>query len=364
MERNHAPRRHVLLLMLAPLLLLAGVIALFAVTGGAGLNVRPAAPNEAIEFERTVLRPGVIELHIRNASAEEVTISQVNVNDAIWPFTVAPSHEVPRLGAAVLVVEYPWVQGEPYRITLFSGNAIAFSTDVVAATTTATVSAGTLVSFTLIGVYVGIVPVLLGMAWLPALRRLGRRAMLVLMAATVGLLIYLGIDTTVEAIEQAGALEGPLQGFGIAGIGLVGTVLLLDALSRRQMTTERSDTDRRMTLATLIAVGIGLHNLGEGLAIGAAYSVGAAARRLSGDRLHHPEPHGGPGDRRAPDQGATLPAGAGHAGGPRRRSGHPRHVDRRTGFRPGPVRIVPGHRLRSGVPGGLPDREEPRLASR
>jgi len=270
------PRERLLIVLLVPLLLLAGVVALFASTGGAGLNVQPAAPNEAIQFERRVLRPGVIELHIRNASADEVTISQLNVNDGIWPFTVAPSSEIPRLGTAVLTIEYPWVHGEPYRMTLFSSNSIAFSTDIGAAATTATVSGATLVSFTLIGIYVGIVPVLLGMAWLPALRRLGRRAVLLLMAATVGLLIYLGIDTLTEAIEQAGSLAGPLQGIGIAAIGLVGTVLLLDAVSRRQMMTERSEPERRITLATLIAAGIGLHNLGEGLAIGAAYSVGAA----------------------------------------------------------------------------------------
>ena len=263
--------------VLAPLLLLAGVVALVALTGGTGIDVRPAAPSETIQFERTVLRPGVIELHLRNASPDAVTISQINVNDAIWPFTIEPSAEISRLGTAVLTVEYPWVQGEPYRVTLFSANAIAFSTEIPAAATTSTVSTATLVRFTLIGIYVGIVPVLLGMAWLPVLRRLGRRAMLFLMAATVGLLIFLGIDTTVEAIEQAGTIEGPLQGFGIAGIGLVGTVLLLDALARRQMGVERTDAQRRMMLATLIAMGIGLHNLGEGLAIGAAYSVGAAA---------------------------------------------------------------------------------------
>lgn len=276
-QQHGMSRRNLIPLLLVPILLLAGVIALFAFTGGAGLNVRPAAPAEAVHFDKTVLRPGVIELHIRSTSPNEVTISQINVNDAIWPFTISPSATMPRLGTAVVTLDYPWVQGEPYQIKLFSSNSIAFSTEVGAAATTATISASTLLSFTLIGIYVGILPVLLGMVWLPALRSLGRRAMLLLMAATVGLLVYLGIDTLTEAIEQAGALGGPLQGFGIAGIGLVGTVFLLDAISRRQLMTERSETQRRMTLATLIAVGIGLHNLGEGLAIGAAYSVGAAA---------------------------------------------------------------------------------------
>ena len=63
---------------------------------------------------------------------------------------------------------------------------------------------------------------------------------------------------------------------GLVGIGMVGTFLVLDAISRRQMSVGRSDSEQRLTTATMIASGIGLHNLGEGLAIGAAYSVGAA----------------------------------------------------------------------------------------
>jgi zinc transporter ZupT len=275
-ERESMSRQSFLVLLFTPILLLAAVIALFAYTGGAGLNAQPAAPQEAIQFENTVLRPGIIELHTRNTSANDVTISQVSINDAIWPFRISPDAQIPRLGTAVVALDYHWVEGEPYTVTLFSANAIAFSTEIGAATTTSTPSWATLLSFTLIGVYVGVLPVLLGMLWLPAMRRLGRRAMLLLMAATVGLLVYLGIDTASEAIEQAGSLDGPIQGFGIAGIGLVGTVLLLDAISRRQLAT--GDGARRgMTLAMLIAVGIGLHNLGEGLAIGAAYRTGVAA---------------------------------------------------------------------------------------
>jgi ZIP family zinc transporter len=145
------------------------------------------------------------------------------------------------------------------------------------ATETATASGKTLWSFTLIGIYVGIIPVLLGMFWLPALRQLGPRTMLFLMAATVGLLIFLGIDATSEGLELGGQLGGPFQGVGLMGIGIVATFLLLDAIGRRQMGIGRSAAGQRLSLATTIAVGIGLHNLGEGLAIGAAYSVGAAA---------------------------------------------------------------------------------------
>lgn len=265
-----------LALALAPLVLLAGVITLFVLTRGAGLNVTPAAPIETVQFGRTILRPGQIELHLRNTSPEAITLSQVNINDAIWPYAVTPGREIPRLGSAVVTLDYSWVEGEPYEITVLSGNSILLTTSIPVATTTAGASAGTLWSFTLIGFYVGIIPVILGMFWLPVLGQLGARGMLFLMAATVGLLLFLGIDATTEALEIAGELSGSFQGVGIVGIGIAGTWLLLDAISRRQRSVERNEPGRRMALATVIAVGMGLHNLGEGLAIGAAYAVGAA----------------------------------------------------------------------------------------
>lgn len=265
-----------LALFLVPILLLAGMIALFVATNGAGLNVKPAAPTETLQFDRTILRPGQIEVQVRNTSPQALTIAQVRINDAIWPFTLSPNHSVPRLGKAVVTLDYPWVRGEAYELSLFSGNAIAQKTSIAVAATTATASAATLGSFTLIGLYVGIIPVFLGMFWFPALKQLGRRAMIFLMAITAGLLIYLGIDATNEALELGGKLGGAFQGVGLVGIGIVATFLLLDAISRRQLGVGRSEGAQRMTLASMIAVGIGLHNLGEGLAIGAAYTVGAA----------------------------------------------------------------------------------------
>lgn len=262
--------------ILLPLLLLAGVIALFVYSKGAGLNVTPAAPIETVQFGRTILRPGYIELRLRNTSPQSITVAQVSINEAIWPFAISPGPTIPRLGSATVTLDYPWVQAEAYEITLHSGNSIAFSTSIPVATTTAGVSARTLWSFSLIGIYVGIVPVVLGMFWLPVLARLGPRGMTFLMSATVGLLLYLGIDATTEAFEVAGELGAPFQGAGIVGIGIVGTILLLEAVSRHR-SAAGGEAGQRTSLAMMIAVGIGLHNLGEGLAIGAAYAVGAAA---------------------------------------------------------------------------------------
>jgi zinc transporter ZupT len=266
-----------LLLFVAPIILLLGVIALFLYTNGAGLNVEPAAPIETLQFEQTILKPGVIELHVRNTSPQPITLAQVIINDAVWQFTALPGKEVPRLGQAIVTLKYPWVQASAYTIVIFSSNSIAFHTEIPVASLTATVANETLISFTLIGLYVGVIPVFLGMFWFPALRRLGARALMFLMAITAGLLVYLGIDATSEALEIAAELGGAFQGVGLVGIGIVATFLLLDAISRRQVGVGRGESAQRLTIAFMIAVGIGLHNLGEGLAIGAAYSVGAAA---------------------------------------------------------------------------------------
>jgi len=275
---NESRRNPVATLLLAalPMALLAGVILLFLETGGAGLNVEPAAPQETLVFERQVLTPGLIELHVRNTSPREITIAQVDVRDAFVPFRVNPAPAIPRLGRAVVSIPYPWVEAEAYSIRLFTANSVPFDTTIDVATQTRSADARTLVSFTLVGLYVGVLPVFLGMFWLPVLRRLGRRAFLWLMALTVGLLLFLGIDATSEALESAVGLGGPLQGVGLVGLGILVTILLLYAVGRARSAKSGDGPQPRTTVAAMIALGIGLHNLGEGLAIGAAFSIGAA----------------------------------------------------------------------------------------
>jgi zinc transporter ZupT len=263
------------LLLILPLVALGGVIFLFITTGG-GLSLVPPAPVEAINFERTVLSPGSIDLYLRNSSPDEVRIAQVIINDAVWPFEIS-ENPVPRLGRARVHLDYNWTFGESYALTLFSSNALPFVVDIPVAFTTPQPQARTFLSFTLIGLYVGVIPIYLGLFWFPALRRLERRWMTFLLAITAGLLIFLGLDTLTEAIEQSANIPGPFQGIGLIGIGALGTFFLLDAISRRQGAIGRSESEQRLSLAFMIALGIGLHNLGEGLAIGAAFNVGEIA---------------------------------------------------------------------------------------
>ncbi|MEW6406672.1 MAG: metal transporter [Chloroflexota bacterium] len=265
-----------LILLLIPVILLAGVIALFLSTGG-GLSLESPAPVENMDVEKYVLERNEINIHIRNTGPEELSIATVIINDAIMPFTVTPSKDIPRLGRAEIHVNYAWSEGEAYGVTIFTSNAVPFAVDIPVAFETPQPAASTFWAFTLIGIYVGVIPVFLGIFWFPALRQLGRRAMTFLMAATAGLLVFLGLDTLAEAFEFAAEVPSAFQGIGLIGIGSVGTFLLLDAISRRQTSITGNEADRRLAIAFMIAVGIGFHNLGEGLAIGAAYNVGEIA---------------------------------------------------------------------------------------
>lgn len=265
-----------LVLLLIPIILLVGVIVLFLSTGG-GLDLQSAAPVEELSIERYTLERNEIELHVRNTGPDEINVAQVVINEAIMPFTITPNTNIPRLGRALIHINYPWTYGEAYAINIFTSNAIGFGVEIPVAFETPQPSAATFWGFTLIGLYVGVIPVFLGIFWFPALRTLGRRTMTFLMAATAGLLIFLGLDTLAEALEFAAEVPSAFQGIGLIGIGAVATFLLLDAISKRQTEITGGESERRLAIALMIAIGIGFHNLGEGLAIGAAYNVGEIA---------------------------------------------------------------------------------------
>jgi len=261
------------ILLLVPIVLLAGVIAIFLSTGG-GLDLESPAPIETLDIERHNLDHNSIELLVRNTGPEELTIASVIINDAVMPFEVSPAATIPRLGNASIHVNYAWSYGEAYAIKILTSNAVPFETEIPVAFVTPQPSSTTFWGFTLIGLYVGVIPVFLGIFWFPALRQLGRRTMTFLMAATAGLLIFLGLDTLAEALEFAAEVPSSFQGIGLIGIGAVATFMLLEAISKKQTETTGTESNRRLSIAFIIAVGIGFHNLGEGLAIGAAYNVG------------------------------------------------------------------------------------------
>lgn len=264
---------------LLPLLLVLGAIGAFVALDGPGLGDRPGPPAEELVVEKTVLKPGAIELTVRNDGPDAVQIAQVQVNDAYAQFDGA-AEPVGRLETAKVRVQQPWVEGEAYEVVLLTstGGTIAHAIDVAVPTPEEDGSFFALMA--LLGIYVGVIPVALGMLWLPWIRRIPAGVFRVVMAVTVGLLVFLAIDATLEGFEQASKGSQAFGGGALVLIGAVVAYLLLSGVSTWLSTRRaaaRAAGASAQSLATLVAVGIGLHNLGEGVAIGSAYSSGALA---------------------------------------------------------------------------------------
>jgi zinc transporter, ZIP family len=267
------------LLGIAPLLLIVVAVGTFVALGAPGLGERNGPPVEELAVERTILRPGEIELVVRNDGPDPVTVSQVMVNDAFANFA-ADHREAGRLGSETIKVVYPWIEGQAYDVALMTATGATIDHQIPVAAETPDADAGFFGLMALLGLYVGVIPVALGMLWMPALRRAGPAVVRLLMAVTVGLLGFLAIDAALEGIETAS--DGP-QVFGGAALVVLGaavaylTLAGIDAWLRSRRDASRSAGVPAGRLALLVAVGIGLHNLGEGLAIGSAYAIGALA---------------------------------------------------------------------------------------
>lgn len=258
-------------LALVPLALLAGVLVLIAQVGFPGASP-DALPVEDVAFERLVVEEGAFRATLRNVGPEEAEIAQVFVNDMLVAWTLEPAGAIPRLRTATLVVPFDWVEGEPYEIAVLTTNSIKFTGGTEAAFASPQPDAKSFGVLALLGLYVGAIPVLLGLLWRPLLARAKETTLNVALGITVGLLLFLAADALVEGLEISDLLPGPLGGPFLLVAGALGAFALLEVAGRR---SGRAGTP--LALATLVALGIGLHNLAEGLAIGGAFALGEVA---------------------------------------------------------------------------------------
>ncbi|HRQ42601.1 MAG TPA: metal transporter [Chloroflexota bacterium] len=259
-------------LAIFPLALLIALIILFFLLNPLAFFTGAFPPLETLTVQR-VLFPenGRIQLSVINGGPDPVTIAQVLVDDAYWNYEITPDNTLGRLQQATIDLNYPWVDGEPLSIVLITATGVTFEAEIDVAVQSPQTSAATFIAYGLLGIYVGVIPVALGMLWYPFMRRVDRKWVNAFLALTIGLLVFLFVDTVLEALEIAGELPGVFQGVPVVVFGTLFALGVLLAVSQRR------GGGSPLAIATFMALGIGLHNLGEGLAIGAAFATGAAA---------------------------------------------------------------------------------------
>ena len=261
---------------LVPLALLGLALFLFTSLNPTSAFQEQFPPVEELTIERISFDSAGVHVAIVNGGPEPVTIAQVTVDEAVWNFDVDPNPTVDRLGRATVNIPYPWVDGDPLAVALISSSGVIFAKDVGVAALSPQVRGPLLGTFALLGAYVGVIPVFIGLIWFPFLRRLSVRWLNFFLSLTIGLLLFIGVDSVEEAFENAEGVAGAFQGVGLAAVGFILAFLVISVVDRWRRDQNQSGV-AALTLVYSVSVGIGLHNLGEGLAIGAAYASGAIA---------------------------------------------------------------------------------------
>jgi len=256
-----------------PVLLLALAVGAVVSSGSSLVDLVGTNPPPADEFDirRVEFSPGEIRITVRNPQPDDLTIANVNVDDAIVPYTVDGPTELGRLRSSTIVVPFDWVENDPITVGVTSSTGIETVEEIPAAIATPEPSVEGFFGYALIGALVGVLPVALGLLWLPALRQASAAWLSVFMAFTAGLLVFLGFDALFEAFELQALLPSALGGTGLVLLGVALSFLGMTALAAR---LSRGSAATGFALALLIAIGIGIHNFGEGLAIGASFALG------------------------------------------------------------------------------------------
>ena len=254
-------------------------LALLALLIGGFLTLRPldrltegTPAIETLGVERVALGPEGISVWVRAGGSAPLSIAQVQVDGAYWEFEQSPPGPLSRLEAARIDLPYPWVEGETHHLRFVTSTGVSFDHTIEVALPTPVLSTVDLLAYGMVGLFVGVVPVVLGMMFYPVMRGAPRRGLEFVLALTVGLLAFLLVDTLEEGLEIAAGAASTLQASALVWLGALITFLALIVVGRRG-----GRAPQGVALATFIALGIGLHNLGEGLAIGASFATGAAA---------------------------------------------------------------------------------------
>lgn len=257
---------------LVPLVLLALLAGVFWTLRPLDRLTSNVPPIEDLVVERTALGPDGLSLWVRAGGSAPLAIAQIQVDGAYWQFEQTPPGPLSRLEAARIDIPYPWVEGETHHLVFVTSTGVSFEHTIAVALPTPALSAADFFAYGMVGLFVGVVPVALGLMFYPALRGAGRGVLEFVLALTVGLLVFLLVDTLKEGLEVAAGAASGLQASAVVWLAALLTFVALLVVGRRG---GRAPTG--VALAAFIALGIGLHNLGEGLVIGASFATGEAA---------------------------------------------------------------------------------------
>ena len=298
-NKKKTSRKKMIVIALIPFIVLSGMLVFLL---GPGMSILNAGiPLPEITIEKIEFQNDKIVAFIRNTGPEEIEVAQADINDRIIPAAIEPSKSLSRLAEAKVIVPFPWNAGVPYEVGVTISDGTRFSKSVEAAALAPTPNIEQASYFAIIGIYVGVIPVLIGLLWFPFIKRLSMNKYKFFLSLTAGLLVFLGIDALVESNEIvaeniAGAFNGQVL---IAMITIISFLVLLytsEKLVERAKLKSVANTSKSslvssftkdpqkqqqlakpFAIAMMIAIGIGLHNFGEGLAIGAAVLLGKVA---------------------------------------------------------------------------------------
>ena len=262
---------------IAPIVLLAVVIAFLLGPASTFLQFGVVLPE--VSIEKVEFIENEIQATVRNTGPIDVSVALADVNDRIQPAAIEPDSSLKRFETALVRIPFDWNEGQPYEIGVTVDDGTRFTTQVDAAFASLEPDVDLFVFLGMIGFLIGVVPIMIGLLWYPFIKKLGKNAFNFFLAFTMGLLIFLGIDAVLEASEIS---ERHLSSI-FNGELLIATVVILSFLSlygigQKLIKTENLSTlSKGLTISLMIAIGIGLHNLGEGLAVGAAIALGEVA---------------------------------------------------------------------------------------
>jgi zinc transporter ZupT len=236
-------------------------------------------PLPEISIEKIEFVESEIHVTVRNTGPIPVEVVMADVNDRIQPAAIEPDRFLQRYETALVRIPFEWNEAEPYIVGLTIDDGTRFERAIDAAALALKPDLEFAGFFAIIGTYVGIIPVMIGLLWLPFIKKISKSKYHFFLALTAGLLLFLGIDS----IEEAFDIENENLSSSFNGALLISTTIVLSFLGlyyTSEKLTGKSDSlriSKPVAIGLMIAIGIGLHNFGEGLAIGAAVGLGSIA---------------------------------------------------------------------------------------